>query len=301
MRKILIALDGSKGSESILPYIEALLKNVDANITLATVTPGGTPRQEKAAHAYLGQVTSRLARKGAFVDSLVLAGDPAEELVRHAHEERFDLLAMCSRGKRGLKRMVLGSVAEKVLRHTAVPVLVVHPREEGVSEVLIRKIAVPLDGSHRSGAVLDPVTDLAKAFGAKVDFVSVVSPTRKETLPVETVAHNIFEEQKRLQGRGVPVELSILYGDPATEILSFAKSRNSDLVAISTHGRTGLPRAFYGSVAEKVLRKGALPLLVVRNAAVVRDHPLHREGGRARRRALETIKSVGELTRSPYQ
>jgi nucleotide-binding universal stress UspA family protein len=177
---------------------------------------------------------------------------------------------------------------------------VVHPREESASAVAVRKIAVPLDGSHRSGAILGPVSEFAKMFGAKVEFVSVVSPTKKETLPIETVAHNIFQEQKQLQAKGLQVELSILYGNPATEILSFAEGHHVDLVAISTHGRSGLDRAFYGSVAEKVLRKGGFPLLVVRNGAVPREHSLHRRGVRARREALATLRSVGELTRSPY-
>jgi nucleotide-binding universal stress UspA family protein len=300
MRKILIALDGSKGSESVLPYVETLLRNIDANVTVATVTAEGTPRQEKGAQAYLSQVAARLARKGAFVDTKVLRGRPAAELVRLAAEEAYDLLALCSRGKKGLKRMVLGSVAEEVLRHTSVPVLVVHPREEGAPDVAIRKIAVPLDGSHRSAAVLPPLTEFARALGAKVEFVSVVSPTKRETLPVETVAHNIFQEQRMLQEKGLSVELSILYGDPAQEILAFARGRQADLVAIATHGRSGLKRTFYGSVAEKILRNGTLPLLVVRNEAVVREHPVHAQGGKARRRALATLKSVGDLTRTPY-
>lgn len=300
MKRILIALDGSKGSESILPYIEAILKRVDADVTVATVTPEGTLRQKNEARAYLKDVGARLAQSGAYVDGQVLTGNPALKLIRHAREGGFDLLAMCSREKSGLKRMVLGSVAEDVLRHTSVPVLVVHPREDGAPEVALRRIAVPLDGSHRSGAILRPVAKLAKAFGAMVDFVSVVSSTKRETLPVATVAHNIFQEQQKLRAFGVPVELSILYGDPATGILDFARKNQSDLLAIATHGRTGLKRAVYGSVAEKVLRKSEFPLLVVRSVAVMRQHPVHRLAGAARRRSLETMRSAGDLMRSPY-
>ncbi len=300
MKRILVALDGSRGSESILAYVEALLRNVDADLTLATVVADGTPRQEKAARAYLRGVAARLSRKGAYADEEILVGNPAVELVRRAREGNYDLLAMCTRGKRGLKRLVLGSVAEEVLRRTPVPALVVHPAADGSPRVEIRKIVVPLDGSHRSGAVLDPVAELARAFDAKVEFLSVVSPTKRETLPVETVAHNIFEEQKKLKAAGIDVELSILYGGPATEILSFSRSHGADLIAISTHGRTGLDRVVYGSVAERVLRKGSFPLLVVRNAAVPREHRLHPRAVKARRRALATLKSVGSLTRSPY-
>jgi nucleotide-binding universal stress UspA family protein len=300
VQKILVALDGSRASESILPYIEALLGTSDANLTLLTVTRPGSARQARAAKAYLNGQAAPLREKGAFVDVALAQGKPAAEIVRAAHAGAYDLLAMSSRGKSGLRRLVLGSVAEEVLRRASLPVFVSHPLPKGISPASLRSIVVPLDGSHRSASVLPLVTELAKRCGSKVAFVSVVSPTRKDDLPVETAAHNLFAEQKALQKEGLEVELAILYGDPATEILRFAEARGASLLALATHGRTGLDRLRYGSVAEALVRKTSLPMLVVRTAAVVRERVLHPRAVAARRRALETLASAGEVPKSPY-
>ena len=142
---------------------------------------------------------------------------------------------------------------------------------------------------------------MAKAMGAKIGFVSVVSPTKKEELPVEVVAENIFREQRMLQRRGLEVELAILYGDPAHETVGFAERNQADLVALSTHGRTGLSRLRHGSVAEKILRTTRIPLLVVRASVKQKAHPLHLGLGlRPRRRTAVPAASMGSARKGAY-
>ncbi len=300
VRKLLTPLDGSKTSESILAYVEAILSGTDADVTLATVVRPGKPRDESYARAYLKSVAARLRDKGACVDTAVLAGSPAAEIVHHAAGGGYDLIVMSSRGKSGLRRLVLGSVAEEALRLAALPVLVAHPVQRGAPAPRIRKIVVPLDGSHRSASILPFAGELARAQGSKIGFVTVVSPTKKEDLPVEVAAKNLFREQKDLQEKGLEVELAVLYGDPATEILTFARNNQADLIALSTHGRTGLDRIRYGSVAEAILRRSRLPLLVLRTAAIVREHVLHGRALAAKKRALELAEAVGKRTHGPY-
>jgi nucleotide-binding universal stress UspA family protein len=268
VRKILTALDGSPTSESILPYLEAILATGDADVTLARVIAEGTKAEEQAARNYLAEAAHTLRRKGAVVDTSVMCGDPAPALVDLATRGGYDLLLLCTRGRKGLKRALFGSVAEEVLRRSPVPVLIVHPRGKDAAPVAIRRILVPLDGSHRSARILPAAGPLAGAFDAKMLFITVVSATKPERLPVELAAHNLFREQEKLARQGVQTELTVLFGDPATEILSAAESRRADLIAICTHGRRGLDRARYGSVAEKILRKSGTPLLVVRTAAI---------------------------------
>src|ERR1043166_6458386 len=169
-RKILTALDGSKTSESILPHLEMLLRNEDADVTLARVAIPGGPGAEEI-EEYLKALASSLESKGASVDTAILKGDPAAEIVRRAIEGGFHLIAMCSRGKTGLKRLILGSVAEAVLRRSTVPVLIVHPTEKSADAPKIRRIVVPLDGTHRAAGILASVADLAGAAGAKIGFV----------------------------------------------------------------------------------------------------------------------------------
>jgi len=282
VQKILAAVDGTPASESILPYLETLLRCQDADVTFVRVVPHGSPNEIHKANVYLLQLSAGLERKGAVVDSQVLAGGPAAQIVGYAASGKYDLILMCTR-KSGLKRIVLGSVAEEVLRKSPVPVLAVHPLAQKGGKVEIRRILVPLDGSHRSASILPVVAMLAKATGAKLVFTTVVEPRAKEEYPVEVVAKNLFKEQKELHREGLQTELCIRFGDPAAEILSLGEAMKVDLIALSTHGRTGLERVRYGSVAESILRKGTPPLLVLRTAGKFVPDPLHAPEIRARR------------------
>ena len=284
VKKILTALDGSKTSESVLPYLETLLASQDADITLVKVSSGSNPGRIQETYSYLNRVAAGLRAKGAVVDTRVLIGNPAPSLVDLAVRGRYSLILMCSRGKAGLKRILLGSVAEDVLRRSPIPVLIVHPLAKSGGKVRIKRIVVPLDGSNRSGSILPHVAPLAKATGARILFLTTVEPHAKETYPVDVLARNLFREQKRLHKQGIPTELAIRYGDPVVEILSFGDVQNADLVALSTHGRSGVERALYGSVAESVLRKGQLPLLILRTAGKFVPEPMSAPKVRAERK-----------------
>lgn len=287
VQKILTALDGSKTSESVLPYLETLLASQDADVTLVKVLASESSTRSHEAYAYLDRIADTLREKGAVVDTRVRTGRPAPTIVDLAVEGGYSLIVMCSRGRTGVKRLLMGSVAEEVLRRSPIPVLIVHPTSKA-GKLRIKRIVVPLDGSLRSGSILPRLAPLAKATGAKLLLMTVVEPRAKPDYPVEIVARNIFREQKQLHKQGIPTELAIRYGDPATEILSFADVQDADLLALSSHGRTGVERALYGSVAESVLRKGKLPLLILRTAGKFVSDPIHAPKIRAdRRRKLQ--------------
>jgi nucleotide-binding universal stress UspA family protein len=300
-QKMLVALDGTRPSESVLSHVSSLLKLIDADVTLLRVLPRASVGDEAQARSYLESLARPLRQKGVFVETAVACGKPADKILEALEKGRYTLLALSSRRKKGLRRIVLGSVAEEILRRTPVPVFVTAPSPEGSPPPSApRTIVVPLDGSHRSAAVLEPVADLAQAAGARVSFVTVVSPTDPEELPVETAARTLFSRQKALERRGLSVELAVLFGDPVNEILRFAESRAADLIALATHGRTGLNRWRYGSITEAILRKSRVPLLVVRSTAQLRSRPLRSRAVEARRRALETAAG-SSLSRSPYR
>ncbi len=288
VKKILTALDGSKTSESILPYLETLLASQDADVTLVKVIPTASAAKIHEGTVYLNKVAAGLRTKGAVVDVHVLTGKPAQTLVDMAVRGGFNLIVMCTRGKTGLKRLLMGSVAEEVLRISPVPVLIVQPLTKLSGKPEFKRIVVPLDGSHRSGSILPYAAALAKATGARILFMTIVEPRAKEDLPVEVWARNMFKEQKQLHKEGIQTELAIRYGDPALEILSFGATHNADLIAMSTHGRTGLDRVRYGSVAEKVLRQGKAPLLILRTAGKFVYDPMHTPAIRAERRKKQT-------------
>lgn len=284
VKKILTAFDGSKTAESVLPYLETLLTTEDADVTLVQVVPEGNPERSDAAARYLDRIATELRAKGAVVDIAVRKGTPATELAELAARGGYALLLMCSRGKSGLKRMFLGSVAEEVLRRSTIPVLIVHPLTKSAGKVRLKRIVVPLDGSARSATILPHVATLARATGARLLFLTTVNPEAKSDYPVEVVARNLFREQKRLHREGIPTELSIRYGEPISEILAFSDVQGADLIALSTHGRSGVERALYGSVTESVLRKGTLPLLILRTAGKFVYEPLSAPKIRAERK-----------------
>jgi len=292
VKKILTALDGSKTSESVIPHLELLLASEDADVTLVQVVSGNAPERLHQATAYLNRVAAGLRAKGAVVETDVRSGAPAFELANLAAGGGFSLLLMCSRGKSGLKRILLGSVAEEVLRRSTVPVMIVHPQSKPAEKSRPRKIVVPLDGSARSASILPHVAALAKAFGARLLFMTIVEPRAKSGYPVEIVARNLFREQKKLHRLGIPTELAIRYGDPVEEILSFSDVQKADLIALSTHGRSGMERARYGSVTESVLRKCAIPLLILRTAGKFVADPMKAPKIREARRKKQ-MEQVG--------
>jgi nucleotide-binding universal stress UspA family protein len=295
VKKILTALDGSKTSESVLPYLETLLASEDADVTLVRVVSGNSPEKHHEAYVYLNRVAAGLRAKGAVVRTEVRRGAAAFELAELAAQEGFSLLLMCSRGKSGLKRLLLGSVAEEVLRRSTIPVMIVHPLAKAAGRMRIKRIVVPLDGSARSASILPHVAALAKAVGARLLFMTTVEPRAKAEVPVEVVARNLFREQKKLHRQGIPTELSVRYGNPVEEILSFSDAQGADLVALSTHGRSGVERALYGSVTESVLREGALPLLILRTAGKFVSEPMKAPKIRAERekKRLEQVRIPG--------
>jgi nucleotide-binding universal stress UspA family protein len=134
-KRILVALDGSKCSETVIPKVEELAFNMKAGICLLRVAsahtfPGADPTEAEVkvvreAKEYLQGLEDRLRAKGFDVNTHVRYGDDVEEILDHAAQKEIDLIAMSTSGHRGVKHFLLGSVAEKVLRHTPKPVFLV--------------------------------------------------------------------------------------------------------------------------------------------------------------------------------
>ena len=229
-----------------------------------------------------GQARALLARQAAEVrerlgdetrvHTLVLRGDPAEEINRHARETRQELVAMATHGRSGAARWLRGSVAERVLRTSEVPLLLCNPHALAETvEHRFRQILVPMDGSYASECVLPAVERVAAAHDAQVTLL-IVEPMVVSELPTPLLAGSLWDPVAlelslrpfvdRLERAGVRVDATAAYGVVAAEILRAAKS--TDLLAMATHGRSGPSRWWFGSVAEQVLREASCPLLVAR-------------------------------------
>ncbi len=133
--RILVPLDGSECAENILPKVEKLATDLKASISLlrvayASTFPGVDPTEAEVtvvreAEDYLRKIEERLKAKGFRVDSHVRYGDEAEEIMDHAGQKDIDMIAMSTHGRSGVKRFLLGSVAEKILRHSPKPIFLV--------------------------------------------------------------------------------------------------------------------------------------------------------------------------------
>jgi len=135
IERILVPLDGSECAEIVLPKLETLATNLKASIALLRVAyahtfPGADPTEAEVkvvreAEEYLRKIEERLKAKGFKVDSHVRYGNDADEVLDHAAQKDIDLIAMTTHGRSGVKRFLLGSVAEKILRHSPKPIFLV--------------------------------------------------------------------------------------------------------------------------------------------------------------------------------
>jgi nucleotide-binding universal stress UspA family protein len=271
--RILAPLDGSQTAEGVLPQVRRLARNTGSEIVLVQAVPvAGVDGSEalfraavQAGTDYLSGVKDRLESSGFRTRIIVRAGGAAETILGVLAETRSTLLAVATHGRTGAQRLVLGSVAEKLLRSTPVPVLAVRPfwtyelqPEGGIEAQPIRSILVPVGSGGLSLCVLPHAVEMARLFGARVMVLHAqASGESDSTASVADVA-------ARFRLEGIETTTLVEPGNPVDTILSACKSRAVDLAILSTHGRSGLSRLVLGSVTEEVLRQARVPLLVVR-------------------------------------
>ncbi len=187
-----------------------------------------------------------------------------------------DLIVMSTHGYSGVTRWVMGSVTEKVLRAAQVPVFVVRGQTD------IRKLLVPLDGSQLSEKAIEPALQIARALGAQVTLLQAVPTKRVDPRQVESLediepglgeamarsdqteaVHYLEDVTRRFKELDVEMDIAVTTTPAAENILDYADQQGIQLIAMATHGRSGLRRWIYGSVTEKILRRGCCSMLVV--------------------------------------
>ncbi len=283
LRRILIPLDGSPRSLAIVPQVRRLLGRPGAEVKLLRVVERGpsgpldfdTRGRIEDATLALRTLRDVLVGDGVAAAWDVRAGDAVEEILRVSEEWRASLVAMSTHGRTGLTRVLRGSVAESVLRRSRIPVLLANPSRAvaGLGDVPLRRILVALDGSEMAARVLPLAEEAARVYGAEVVLVHAVglfgdaTPILTEGGGVEGANAYLVRLAKGLLDRGVRARSRLPAGDPAAAILRATREEAADLIALTTHGRTGLARAAFGSVAEDVLRQAAAPVLVLRTVA----------------------------------
>ena len=236
---------------------------------------------EAEANDYLGQVAGRLKTAGLAARTVVRCGPASEAIVDYSEQMDIQMIVMATHGYSGVSRWRHGSVAERVLQAASVPVLMVCAKAgESISEepVTCQRILVPLDGSNRAEQVLPPAVSVAQALDAKIVLFRVpiahVSGwmTGEWYLPVQGVLDTAEENAQAylsavagwLEEQGLEVVTATSIGSVADCIVEYAEANHVDLIAMCTHGRTGLARWALGSVADRVLRADSSPILLVR-------------------------------------
>jgi nucleotide-binding universal stress UspA family protein len=281
--EILVPYDGSDGAAEVLHYAASAATWADA--TLQVVYVADTTRDSVT--VVEGQTVDTLVQHGEDVvdeaaktlDTLgvryetdVVQGNPAPTVVDYADRFGLDLVVMPTHGREGLSRYLVGSVTEKVVRLSPVPVLSVRMADDESLQFPYEGLLVPTDGSDAAERAADHVLDLAAAMDATVHVLSVVDDTgltpdlregdagaeteRVAEAAVETVADAAAE-------RGVETVEHVTHGAPVEAISECVETEDVDAVGMGTTGRTGTDRILLGSVAEKTVRSATVPVLTV--------------------------------------
>lgn len=296
-RKIVVPLDGSDLAETAMGPAMALARHQEAEVILTrspvvetlavpiTEPLGGVglywPEDDlqatkKDCQVYLEELAATHRGQGVPLRTEVGEGQPDVAILDVVENAGADLIVMSTHGYSGVTRWVMGSVTEKVLRATQVPVLVIRGRTD------IRKILVPLDGSLLSEKAIEPAIQVARALGAQMTLLQAVPAGRvgpyeaESSESIETgldgtaepsgqteARHYLEEVVRRFEDLGVEMDITVTPTPAAENILDTADQGDIQLIAMATHGRSGWRRWIYGSVTEKILHRGCCSMLVV--------------------------------------
>ncbi len=300
IQSILHPTDFSEGAAAALEHALHLARRHEADLHLLHVVPGlGEDPIRNAFDAavednvFMRQLWAEAdAQMKALVEAhrdrhvslrRVLARGPAAGpiILEYAEAEAIDVIVMGTHGRRGLRHLLLGSVAEEVVHQAACHVMTVRGQEGPADEPRpIQRILVPLDLSEHSAPLLRTAREMAGGYGAELHLLHVIQPlpfpvSAMTPLSIYDLAPRIREEaQARLQalfeatpGPDVPALYHVVEGHPARTIVQMAAQEEADLIVIAPRGLTGVERFVLGSVAEHVVRAAACPVFVVKSEA----------------------------------
>jgi nucleotide-binding universal stress UspA family protein len=311
-RKLLIPLDGSSLAEEAIGRAAAIAISSNARMDLVLVhepypaggeEPVWTKKRMAEETGYLRGIAAELASgSGITTTFAVVNGDPAKAICDRATDGSADLIVMTSHGRTGWSRAWIGSVADAVSRHAAMPVLMLRPAKSAkdgrAMRHLFQHILVPLDGSPAAMEIAGPVVDLAHCSNARITLLQVVQPVALVGLDIgmpfnylpsamdDVATEGLVAASKQqlataaetLRRAGAASVDGQVVVSPAVAmaICDFARAQHVDAVAMTTRGR-GMSRLLIGSVADKVRRELEVPVLIEHPRKAVKPVPLTEE------------------------
>ena len=254
---------------SVPPAIPGYVPAADLNFSVDV---------ERAARARLEQAAAALGAQGTEVSIYLAVGVPSRVILDRAEEIGAAGVVMGTRGLTGAQHLLLGSTTERVVHAARCPVLAVHPEDRGQHRP-IRSILVPTDFSADAELAIATAHRLLAPLGQDARLILI----HAFNLPVEYTAYGpiptslnflkdtgleaerrLFETAQRLEREGLTVETVAREGDPAHVIAAEAQARGADLIAMGTHGHSGLHHLLLGSTAERVVQHARCPVMTIR-------------------------------------
>jgi nucleotide-binding universal stress UspA family protein len=294
--KFLVPLDGSAMAESVLEAVELFAGCFHAAVMLLHIIEKNPPteihgqrhlRDIAEAEEYLKKTGSRLENAGIAVEYHVhpnKEGDVARSIVQHAEETNPGLIVICTHGSGIFHGILFGNIPQKVLQKGTWPILLVPPAvTSDKKEMRLRKILVPLDGTHQPELSLKWAIPIAGAFKAEL-FMTLVIPTISRLSGEQAVSGRFLPgttravldlAQKSAQDylqkisedcmqANLPITTSVLRGDTVPKVIEKAEEIDADLIIMTSHGRAGIDAFLSASVAPRIAGKAARPILMVR-------------------------------------
>lgn len=265
LERLLLATDRSIFSEGAIAEAINFAKKCSSRLYVVSVmetnpeyeTIGANvfEKEEEEAIAYLEYIKKRASQEGLFCWTILRHGEePHRLIVEEAAEKKVDMIIIGKHGRRGLTRVLMGSVAAKVIGHAPCKVLVV-PK---AARIEYRTILVGIDGSEHSYKAASEAIEISKRCGSKIIAVSAVR-SQTELEEAKTYVSKFVEMAHK---EGIQVEALTPAGRSHDVIVEIAGGRGVDLIVMGAHGKTGLRKAFMGSSTEKVIGLANCAVLV---------------------------------------
>ncbi|MFC1846249.1 universal stress protein [Chloroflexota bacterium] len=288
-KRILVPLDGSGEGKSVLPYIRDLAQRFNSSVYVIGVGIGSKQRRVNyLLKEYIDEISNELCAENIDTKPVMIYGVPADEIIACAEKNDIDLITMATHGRGGITRWWIGSVAERVICESTTPVLLVRSKRieetEAIKKAPIKNIIAPLDGSDIGESALSNAETIALKTGASIHLLHIITPLGGLELNLfgpdlkgivkaindsaDNYLNGLVED---LNNKGISTKCIVMEGDPADIIVEEAKKHQDSLIAMSTHGRSGIARWILGSVADKVLHEATVPIWLVRSPKMIID------------------------------
>jgi len=287
-KKIISAIDFSTFTDTILSYSAALCKKYHATLLLVHVTVDVNALLERNETAldiemlqksntrYAQEGLEDLSQKMAVKNEIFIRqGTPADEISRLALEQEADMVITNTHGRSGFKRLLIGSVTEKLMKTLHCPLLALHspehdPESQSDFEMKLKKVLVGCDFSPDSKRAFDYGLNMAQEFEAELYLAHVIKPSFSKTT---------LQESKKLRDRlegqldgMVPeacrkwcsVQTAVLDGEPYIALMEYAREQDIDIIVLGIRGHALWEKLLVGSTTDRLIRQASFPVLAVR-------------------------------------